>query len=57
MNRLAIIDINNGNQPIKDKNNIIIFNGEIYNFENLKKYFSKEKFKTNTDTKFFKRLQ
>ena len=37
MNRLAIIDINNGNQPIKDKNNIIIFNGEIYNFENLKK--------------------
>ena len=51
MNRLAIIDINNGNQPIKDKNNIIIFNGEIYNFENLKKkYFSKEKFKTNTDT-------
>ena len=51
MNRLAIIDINNGNQPIKDNNNIIIFNGEIYNFENLKKkYFSKEKFKTNTDT-------
>lgn len=51
MNRLAIIDINNGNQPIKDKNNFIIFNGEIYNYENLKKrYFYKEKFKTNTDT-------
>jgi len=51
MNRLSIIDIKNGKQPIEDKNNQIIFNGEIYNFKELKKkYLSREKFKTNTDT-------
>ena len=34
MNRLSIIDIENGNQPIfsEDKRFCIIFNGEIYNY-------------------------
>ena len=35
----------------KDKKKILVFNGEIYNFQNLKKkYFSSYKFKTTSDT-------
>ena len=41
MKRLSIIDIKNGNQPIKDKDgNQLICNGEIYNYVELKKIFS-----------------
>ena len=44
MNRLKIIDLSNeANQPFKskDKNITIIYNGEIYNYDELKnKYFS-----------------
>tara|TARA_B100001057_G_C22861529_1_gene954722 strand:- start:1594 stop:3465 length:1872 start_codon:yes stop_codon:yes gene_type:complete len=53
MNRLSIIDIENGNQPLFDsnKNYSLIFNGEIYNFKYLKeKYLFKYHFKTNSDT-------
>jgi asparagine synthase (glutamine-hydrolysing) len=51
MNRLSIIDIKHGEQPIEDHHNYIVFNGEIYNFKKLKeRYFPEEKFKTNTDT-------
>ena len=36
--RLNIIDLNiRSNQPMKFNNNIIIFNGEIYNYLELKK--------------------
>lgn len=37
--RLSIIDLDSGNQPMfnEDKNIVIVFNGEIYNFEILKK--------------------
>ena len=37
--RLSILDIKNGNQPIFNKNKSIvsIFNGEIYNFKEIKK--------------------
>lgn len=37
--RLAIIDLNGGKQPLKSKDNqlIITYNGEIYNFQELKK--------------------
>lgn len=52
--RLAIIDLKNGKQPIynEDKSLIIIFNGEIYNYENLKKILilDNHNFYTNTDT-------
>ncbi len=34
--RLAIIDINNGNQPIIDNDYIIIYNGEIYNTDEIR---------------------
>lgn len=54
MRRLAIIDINNGNQPIfnEKKDKVIIFNGEIYNYKELKSQLVKEgcKFYTNSDT-------
>ncbi len=52
--RLSIIDLNNGTQPIynEDKTKVIIFNGEIYNFKDIKGDLVKKghKFSTNTDT-------
>ena len=52
--RLSIIDLNNGSQPIynEDKTKVIIFNGEIYNFKDIKGDLEKKghKFSTNTDT-------
>ena len=51
--RLKIIDLSDrSNQPFvsKDKNVKIIFNGEIYNYKELKdKYFNKEIFKSSGD--------
>jgi len=37
--RLSIIDLQTGNQPIysEDKNIVLVFNGEIYNFRELRK--------------------
>ena len=34
--RLAIIDLENGNQPMKYKEYTIVYNGEIYNADTLK---------------------
>ena len=52
--RLSIIDLNNGQQPIynEDKTLTIVFNGEIYNYQELKEELIKKghKFSTNTDT-------
>mgnify|MGYP000560124250 CR=1 FL=1 len=45
-NRLSIIDLKNGNQPINTYNIISIFNGEIYNFKELKNELIKEKIKS-----------
>lgn len=53
MRRLSIIDVKFGHQPItsSDKRFTIIFNGEIYNYlEIRKKLESKYRFKTNSDT-------
>ena len=53
-NRLSIIDLQNSKQPMKDEksNNIIIFNGEIYNFKELKSELRSfgHKFDTEGDT-------
>lgn len=60
MRRLSIIDINTGHQPMysDDKQTVICFNGEIYNFPELKKKMSAEgvSFKTNSDTEVILRL-
>ncbi len=54
-NRLSIIDLsNNASQPFVsvDQNYIITFNGEIYNFQDIKIYLIKKniKFKSKSDT-------
>ena len=52
--RLSIIDIRKGHQPIfnEDKTKLIIFNGEIYNFRELRDYLQKKnhQFTTSSDT-------
>ena len=52
--RLSIIDLNTGQQPIynEDKSNVIVFNGEIYNFAELRNELEKQghRFDTKTDT-------
>ena len=50
--RLSIIDIANGSQPMynEDKNLVVVFNGEIYNYQDLKKELSNHVFQTNCDT-------
>jgi len=50
--RLSIIDISLGKQPMTDEHLSITFNGEIYNFQELKKTLENlgHIFKTNSDT-------
>ena len=54
MRRLAIIDLAGGQQPIfnQDKSSVIVFNGEIYNFQTLRADLIEQgdKFSTNCDT-------
>ncbi len=40
--RLSIIDLQSGNQPIVKNNIVTIFNGEIYNYLDLKKKINKD---------------
>lgn len=50
--RLSIIDLNDrSDQPFVKNNHVIVFNGEIYNYQKLKKdYLSSVKFKSQSDT-------
>ena len=54
MRRLSIIDLKTGRQPIttKDEKLLIFFNGEIYNYKEIKQDLVKKGyiFKTDTDT-------
>jgi len=54
MRRLSIIDIDFGHQPIANKNGTInvVFNGEIYNYIELRKDLEQKgyRFSTNSDT-------
>src|SRR3989344_965379 len=52
MKRLAIIDLKRGRQPITstDGRFLIFFNGEIYNYKELKKELTTYNFTTNSDT-------
>ncbi len=49
--RLSIIDLATGNQPMVEGNELcLIFNGEIYNYIELREQIGAEKFKTASDT-------
>ena len=52
--RLAIIDLKTGDQPIynEDKTIVVVFNGEIYNFQTLRQELEEKghRFQTQTDT-------
>jgi asparagine synthase (glutamine-hydrolysing) len=54
MRRLSIIDLSSGHQPIanEDESVWVVFNGEIYNFQELRKELTSRghRFKTNSDT-------
>ncbi len=54
MRRLSIIDLKGGQQPIytEDESAFIVFNGEIYNYQELKEELESRghRFKTNSDT-------
>lgn len=52
--RLSIIDLNSGHQPIynEDKTKVIVYNGEVYNFQEIRKQLMHRghRFTTQTDT-------
>ncbi len=52
MRRLAIIDVQLGKQPMHNENEDIwiVFNGEIYNYRQLREELSNHRFYTNSDT-------
>jgi asparagine synthase (glutamine-hydrolysing) len=48
--RLSIIDLETGNQPIQNQDgSVIIANGEIYNYLELRESLGKNNFQTNSD--------
>ncbi len=60
MRRLSIIDLNSGKQPIYSDNKsiVIVFNGEIYNYQILRKELTDMgvSFKTHSDTEVILKL-
>ena len=49
--RLSIIDLSTGDQPMKDEaGNWITYNGEVYNYIELRQELGEENFKTTSDT-------
>ncbi|CAN5393939.1 asparagine synthase (glutamine-hydrolyzing) [soil metagenome] len=60
MRRLSIIDLHTGEQPVysEDKQVVVVMNGELYNFREVRKDLEKRghKFETNTDTEILPHL-
>ena len=56
--RLSIVDLSsNGNQPFKGEKGVLIFNGEIYNYRELRqRYLSEQAFVSDTDTEVLLKL-
>jgi asparagine synthase (glutamine-hydrolysing) len=55
--RLSIIDLSSaGHQPMTAGDATLVFNGEIYNYKEIKKRFPANSFKTETDTEVILRL-
>lgn len=54
MRRLSVIDLSSGRQPIynEDKTMVIVFNGEIYNFQSIREQLLRKghRFYTHSDT-------
>ena len=48
--RLSIVDLEKGNQPIKNMGYVLVANGEIYNDLQIRKLIKKYKYKTNSDS-------
>src|SRR3712207_1864943 len=49
--RLSIIDLSTGDQPMTDEaGNWITYNGEVYNYVELRDELGRENFKTTSDT-------
>ena len=50
--RLSIIDLSGGAQPMfsNDKRYVVVFNGEIYNYQELKKELNDYPYQTKSDT-------
>jgi asparagine synthase (glutamine-hydrolysing) len=50
--RLSIVDIEGGGQPMQEPNskNVIVFNGEIYGYQQIKNKYIDYRFQTNSDT-------
>jgi len=51
-NRLSIIDVDHGSQPISSEENrfVIVYNGMIYNFKEIREHLKKQNIKFNTDS-------
>lgn len=47
-NRLAIIDVENGKQPMRYKNYTIVYNGELYNTDEIRNDLKDKGYKFNT---------
>lgn len=60
MRRLSIIDLHTGEQPVysEDKSVVVVMNGELYNFREVRSDLEKRghKFETNTDTEILPHL-
>ena len=60
MRRLSIIDLHTGEQPVysEDRSVVVVMNGELYNFREVRASLEKRghKFETNTDTEILPHL-
>ena len=60
MRRLSIIDLHTGEQPVysEDKSIVVVMNGELYNFREVRSNLEKRghKFETQTDTEILPHL-
>lgn len=60
MRRLSIIDLHTGEQPVysEDKSVVVVMNGELYNFREVREKLEKQghKFETQTDTEILPHL-
>lgn len=53
--RLAIIDVSGGHQPMRENQHLITFNGQIYNFRQLRQSLS-DRLTTDSDTEVILKL-